>query len=63
MASQRRLISASGSGTLVVTLEEGYGVLRHVAERGPERGLEGSRLAVAGDSAVANIAAEVTLLA
>ena len=62
MASQRRLISASGSGTLVV-LEDGYGVLRHVAERGPEHGLEGSRLAVAGDSAGANTAAEVTLLA
>jgi len=44
-------------------IEEGYAVLRHVAERGPEHGLEGSRLAVAGDSAGANIAAAVTLLA
>lgn len=38
-------------------------MLRHVAERCPEHGLEGSRLAVAGDSAGANIAAAVTLLA
>ena len=44
-------------------IEEGYAVLRHVAERGAEHGLEGSRLAVVGDSAGANIAAALTLLA
>jgi len=44
-------------------IEESYAVLRHVAERGSEHDLDGSRLAVAGDSAGANIAAAVTLLA
>jgi len=44
-------------------VEESYAMLRHVAERGPEHGLDGTRLAVAGDSAGANIAAAVTLLA
>ncbi len=44
-------------------VEESYAALRHVAERGVEHGLDGSRLAVAGDSAGGNIAAALTLLA
>jgi len=46
-----------------VALEQSYAVARCVVERGPEANLEGSRLAVAGDSAVGNIAAALTLAA
>jgi acetyl esterase len=36
-----------------VAIEEGYAVLRWVAEHGAHEGLDGSRLAVAGDSVAA----------
>jgi acetyl esterase len=44
-------------------IEESYAVLRHVADRGSERNLDGSRIAVVGDSTGANMAAALTLLA
>src|SRR5258708_34232533 len=43
-------------------LEECYMVTRWVARRGQEHGLDGRRLAVAGDSVGGNMAAAVTLL-
>ena len=43
-------------------LEECYMVARWVARRGQEHGLDGERLAVAGDSVGGNMAAAVTLL-
>jgi len=44
-------------------LEEAYAATKWVAERGVELGLDGRRLAVAGDSVGGNMAAAVTLLA
>lgn len=44
-------------------IEQAYAATRFVAERGRERGLDGSRLAVAGDSVGGNMVAAVTLLA
>jgi acetyl esterase len=44
-------------------LEEAYATTRWVARRGAELGLDGTRLAIAGDGAGANLAAAVTLLA
>jgi acetyl esterase/lipase len=46
-----------------VAIEQSYAVARWVADRGREADLDGSRLAVAGDSAGANIAAALTLAA
>jgi acetyl esterase len=46
-----------------VALEEAYSATKWVAQRGAELGLDGTRLAVAGDSAGGNMAAAVTLLA
>ena len=46
-----------------VALEEAYTALQHVAEHGREYGLDASRLAVAGDSAGANLATAVCMLA
>lgn len=43
-------------------LEESAAVLRHVATRGAELGLDGSRIILGGDSAGANIAAGLALL-
>ena len=43
--------------------EDGYAVVRHLAERGAEFGIHGSRLAVGGDSAGGNLAAVVSLMA
>jgi acetyl esterase len=45
------------------TLDECYGATKYVAEHGKELGLDGSRLAVMGDSAGGCLAAAVTLLA
>ena len=44
-------------------IEEAYAATRWVAERGVELGLNGRKLAIAGDSAGGSIAAVVTLLA
>jgi len=43
--------------------EQAYAAARYVAENGATLGLDGNRLAVAGDSAGGNMAAAVTLLA
>jgi acetyl esterase/lipase len=44
-------------------IEECYAVARWIADSGAEHGLDGARLAVAGDSVGGNIAAALTLLA
>ncbi len=46
-----------------VAIEQSYAVARWVAERGREANLDGSRLAVAGDSVGGDMAAAVTLAA
>jgi acetyl esterase len=46
-----------------VSIEEAYSATAWVAQRGAELGLDGTRLAVAGDSVGGNMAAAVTLLA
>jgi acetyl esterase len=46
-----------------VAIEQVYATVRWVAQRGAELGLDGSRLAVAGDSVGGNMTAAVTLLA
>ena len=46
-----------------VSIEEAYSATKWVAQRGAELGLDGTRLAVAGDSAGGNMAVAVTLLA
>jgi len=43
--------------------EDCYAVVRHLAERGAALGIDGSRLAVGGDSAGGNLAAVVALMA
>jgi acetyl esterase len=44
-------------------LEEGYAVLRWIADHGAEKNLDGSRIAVAGDSVGGNMSAALTLIA
>jgi acetyl esterase len=44
-------------------LEEGYAVLRWIADHGAERNLDGSRIAIAGDSVGGNMSAALTLIA
>ncbi|MFK4148880.1 alpha/beta hydrolase [Streptomyces sp. NPDC004065] len=46
-----------------VALEEVYAATAWIADHGPEVGVDGTRLAVAGDSAGGNLAAACTLLA
>ena len=46
-----------------VPVEQAYAATKYIAHHGHRLGLDGSRLAVAGDSAGGNIAAAVTLLA
>ena len=46
-----------------VAIEEEYAVLSWVAEHGAEKGLDGSRIAVAGDSVGGNMTAALTLMA
>jgi acetyl esterase/lipase len=46
-----------------VAIEQAYAATRHVAEHGRELGLDGSRLALAGDSVGGNMVAVVCLLA
>jgi len=71
----RELSAASGAAVVFVDYdrapevtypannEQAYAVLRHVAENGAALTLDGSRIAVAGDSAGGNMAAAVTLMA
>jgi acetyl esterase len=44
-------------------LEEGYAVLRWIADHGAEKNLDGSRMAIAGDSVGGNMSAALTLIA
>jgi acetyl esterase len=44
-------------------IEQGYAVLTWFAARGAEAGIDGSRIAVAGDSTGGNLAAAITLMA
>ncbi|MCC6792115.1 MAG: alpha/beta hydrolase [Thermomicrobiales bacterium] len=46
-----------------VAIEQVYGTVKWVAERGAELGLDGKRLAIAGDSVGGNMTAAVALLA
>lgn len=71
----RELAAASGAAVVFVDYgrapevrypennEQAYAAARYVAENGKRLGLDGSRIAVAGDSAGGNMAAAVTLLA
>jgi acetyl esterase len=49
--------------TYPTALEECYAVARRVAERGRDHGIDGSRIALAGDGAGGNLAAALSLLA
>jgi acetyl esterase len=55
--------SRSPEARYPVALEECYSVARWAAEQGAERNLDGSRMAVAGDSVGGNMATALTLLA
>lgn len=55
--------SLSPEAKYPVALEECYAVARWVAEGAPGKGLDTSRVAIAGDSCGGNLAAAVTLLA
>jgi len=55
--------SLSPEARYPTAIEEIYAVLTWVAEHGREKGLDGTRIAVAGDSVGANMSAAVTLMA
>ena len=55
--------SPSPEAKFPVAIEQSYAALKWVAEKGAEAGLDGSRIAVAGDSVGGNMAIAVTLLA
>jgi acetyl esterase len=55
--------SLSPEAAYPTAIEENYTVLRWVAERGAEIGLDGSRIAVAGDSIGGNLAIALTFMA
>jgi acetyl esterase len=46
-----------------VAIEQAYAATKYVAEHGPELGVDGSRIAIAGDSVGGNMTAVVALLA
>jgi len=54
--------SLSPEAKYPTAIEQSYAVLKWVAEHGPTRGLDQTRLAVAGDSVGGNMAAAVTLM-
>jgi acetyl esterase len=70
----RELSAASGAAVVFVDYdrapeavypaqnEQGYAALQFVAKNGAQYGLDGSRIAVAGDSAGGNMAAAITLM-
>lgn len=70
----RELSAASGAAVVFVDYarspeakypsqnEEGYAVIQYIAKHAKSLGLDGTRIAVAGDSAGGNIAAGITLL-
>jgi acetyl esterase/lipase len=55
--------SLSPEAPYPVAIEESYAVLHWVAEHGAKKGLDASRIAVAGDSVGGNMAAALTLMA
>jgi acetyl esterase len=55
--------SRSPEARFPTAIEECYAVARWVAEHGGEHGLDGSRMAIAGDSVGGNMAAVLTMLA
>lgn len=55
--------SLSPEARYPVAIEENYAVAKWVAEHGAEKKLDGTRLAVAGDSVGGNMAAALTLMA
>ena len=55
--------SRSPEARYPVAIEESYAVLRWVSEHGAEHNLDGTRIAIAGDSVGGNMAAALTLLA
>ncbi|WP_433799327.1 alpha/beta hydrolase [Actinomycetospora sp. CA-084318] len=55
--------SLSPEARYPTAIEEIYAALRWTAEHGAEQGIDGSRLAVAGDSVGGNMTAAITLLA
>jgi acetyl esterase/lipase len=55
--------SRSPEARYPVAIEESYAVLRWIGEQGAEHELDGSRIAIAGDSVGGNMTAALTLLA
>jgi acetyl esterase/lipase len=55
--------SLSPEAKYPTAIEQSYAVAKWVADKGGERGLDGKRLAVAGDSVGGNMTAAVTLMA
>ena len=55
--------SLSPDARYPTAIDEIYAVLDWVAQRGQEKGLDGSRIAVAGDSVGGNMSAAITLMA
>src|SRR3984957_15093265 len=55
--------SLSPEARYPTAIEEIYAVLEWVAQRGSENGLDGTRIAVAGDSVGGNMSAAITLMA
>ena len=55
--------SLSPEARYPVAIEEIYTVLEWIASDGAEHGLDGSRIAVAGDSVGGNMTAAITLMA
>jgi acetyl esterase/lipase len=55
--------SLSPEARYPIAIEENYAVAKWVAEHGAEKGLDSSRIAIAGDSVGGNMAAALTLLA
>jgi acetyl esterase len=55
--------SLSPEARYPTAIEESYAVLEWIAEHGAEKGLDGARIAVAGDSVGGNMSAAITLMA
>ena len=55
--------SLSPEARYPTAIEEIYAVLEWIAQYGQEKGLDGSRIAVAGDSVGGNMTAAITLVA
>src|SRR5262249_24275188 len=55
--------SLSPEARYPTAIEENYAVLKWIAEKGPEFGMDTQRIAVSGDSVGGNMAAAMTLMA